>query len=705
MSHGGTDPESLVAAARSCDEDERERDRRELNDALKILADLFPDVRTEVFRELLRRFDGESRLHVCVEQLLRYRSEWVGGRWNVADPQRTGPELTAGFVPIEEQFRSESYKEAVRGVLALEFSALGKSTISAVLAEVNFSYVRSRPILKDLNSKSWRDKLESFFSFIRPKKKILNNLDHPLLVWPKSGGPIPELKRTHNEELDRELHELLLAPLIAAHRNELDQSDRLVAEELNQAEARDADAMYECACCLDDVTFEQISTCSTHLHPICCSCIRRTTSEALFGQGWSKSVDVQRSTLRCLAPMSHGMCDGNLDPLIVKRAILTERAGQETYAKFETRLATDALLKSQMQLIHCPFCSYAEFDPVYHPSPEGIRWRFRRVNFANTILVIILLIDLLPILFLPLLFLLILCPSVFRHTLSTSFHNICLKWRTQRFVCRNPACGRHSCISCHKPWRDPHFCHEPLLLSLRTTIEAARTAAVKRTCPQCGLSFVKSSGCNKLTCVCGYSMCYVCRKALGNRKRHPVLNREQGEAAVVAAVAAGAAEVDEEPEGYRHFCEHFRVDPGTKCTECTKCDLYQSEDEEAVARQAGEEAERQWRERQGSLVGGASSAGAVPHSASVYAAAAPAFGPGEAYTTMGNLHIRVDSMHEKTFSPFGYGYANWLEHMLALGVEDWYRLLTRDLWRDGRWKREGQRLVDAMMEVLVVVDV
>ena len=49
--------------------------------------------------------------------------------------------------------------------------------------------------------------------------------------------------------------------------------------------------------------------------------------------------------------------------------------------------------------------------------------------------------------------------------------------------------------------------------------------------------------------------------------------------------------------GYRHFCDHFRPegDP-KKCTQCNKCNLWESEDTEQVLRRAKEEAERKWRE-------------------------------------------------------------------------------------------------------------
>lgn len=93
------------------------------------------------------------------------------------------------------------------------------------------------------------------------------------------------------------------------------------------------------------------------------------------------------------------------------------------------------------------------------------------------------------------------------------------------------------------------------------------TGAIKRTCPKCNVSFVKSAGCNKLVCVCGYQMCYLCRADLGQ-------------------------------EGYQHFCQHFRA-AGGQCKECEKCDLYRNEDETAVVKKAKVIAEKEWWENEG----------------------------------------------------------------------------------------------------------
>ncbi|KAI5282681.1 hypothetical protein KEM54_002632 [Ascosphaera aggregata] len=513
--------------------------------------------------------------------------------------------------------------------------------------------------------------------------------------------------------------------MLTALREEQESNDLRTAEQLNEKEAKDAGALYECDCCLSDVIFEQIATCSTHGHIICFNCIRRTVQEALFGQGWAKSVDVERATIRCLAISTDDGCDGHLHVAGVKRAITTEKGGQEVYQKFEARLAADSLIKSQLQLIYCPFCSYAEVDPIYHPPPGGIAWKFRRANLSAVILLVVFLIDLFPILIIPIVLAVLLYPSRVCSTFATSFRNLCLRHRSQRFKCANPKCGKASCITCHKEWRDPHVCHEPLLMSLRATVEAARTAAVKRTCPQCGLSFIKSSGCNKLTCVCGYSMCYLCRKALGppvtrrrqqqqQQQQRPPPPQRQGNGGIVPLdpLQVGPPEdIPEEeemqPEGYKHFCEHFRAIPGSRCTECDKCDLYRTEDEEDVARRAGEEAERLWRIREGLIkpnarlatTGDASSSEATWTMSEMDSHARDPTVDTPGWNNMENLRIRLDEALASgkgpdLFRTYGPG-----------DDSDWWNARIKywcwDVWLDGRWRVEGRRLLDSLVDLTV----
>jgi hypothetical protein len=77
-----------------------------------------------------------------------------------------------------------------------------------------------------------------------------------------------------------------------------------------------------------------------------------------------------------------------------------------------------------------------------------------------------------------------------------------------------------------------------------------------------------------MRCVCGYKMCYLCR-------------------------------ADITVEGYNHFCRHFRLIPGSACTECKLCLLYEDEAEDRVLQEAKARAEREWESQEnGENLGG-----------------------------------------------------------------------------------------------------
>lgn len=674
--------------------DEETRERQELNDGIVVLARLFPDVKIEVFRELLERFDGDSRLRVCVEQLLRYPAQYIRGRWRTRDTvgdSETGKiddggdsrARNADPIPVEELFRGKEYKAAVKMMLAQEFPSLNDEAIDKALAEVNYCYTRARPTVRELSGNSWRSTVGTFLRLRRKKRRSCGA--PPSFIW-EDGEDTSSMRETGCAELDKEIYESFVAPGVAQRLQEQVMGDRKMAEELNGIEARDADALYECCCCVADVAFEQIATCSTSSHFVCFTCIQRTMHQAVFGQGWAKSIDSSKATLQCLAPLPKGSCDGVLDCHIVERAVLAGKAGSEVYRKFEDRLAEQNLLNSQLKLVRCPFCSYAEVDPVFHPSPRGIVWQFRRDNLMHTIPLAIFLFDFAPLLACLSLVCLLFFATSLTAVVSTSLRNLSLRKRSRRFVCSNPSCRRQSCLTCQKAWKDPHACHEKLFLSLHDVIEAARTAAVKRTCPRCNLSFVRDAGCNKMICPCGFSMCYVCRKALGpkplsDRTRQYILAAEPANGPYArGALLEGQQPLDVgEAEGYRHFCPHFRPNGEYSCPKCTKCHLYAVENDETLARRAAEKAEREWRIRQG-LVGSA-----MPLELELKRSHLP-----------GNVAPRRRSKGRQLSGLFG---ANW-------DLSATVRFLTQDLWRDDRWKEVGQNFVDRLIEtVVVVVDV
>lgn len=564
-------------------------DLRDLNNCLAALAAIFPDVQVEVFREMLSSFDEESRLAVVTETLLKNKMKWVRGRYRINAKGKTPANKdtpskvtdTRGVVPDEEKFRGTGYKNAVKNISYHEFKGLSHSTIKAVLAEHNHSYTLSRPTLIALHAKSWRFSISSIFS----RKKTISSAEaeqHPLVVWQSTGhgSIIPTLKTTGHPELDKELFQWLIIPLQKKYSAEREAKDHSLAVELNNQEAEETAALHDCECCFTSTTFEELTACDEGGHFICFQCVRHAVNEAVFGQGWARNIDHNAGSLRCLAPMSDD-CQGCIPQELIKRALNEEKGGEDIMRKLDERLAEDSLLKSQLPLIRCPFCSYAEIDELYLPESQRT-WQFRQQVPVIAFPVLVLAFGMIPLL-LPLfiifsvIFYFTVSGQTFYEFLGSQFHASIVRMRRRkhglRFTCQNPTCSRPSCISCSKAWTDIHICHESSLLALRTQVELAMSLAIKRTCPRCNTSFVKSSGCNKLTCVCGYQMCYVCRKDIGNG------------------------------EGYRHFCEHFRPNGGRGCSECSKCDLYRCEDDEVVVRKAKEEAERRWLEKEGKEAG------------------------------------------------------------------------------------------------------
>ncbi|RDL33659.1 uncharacterized protein BP5553_08027 [Venustampulla echinocandica] len=566
-------------------------DLRELNNSLAALVAIFPDVQIEVFREMLSSFEQESRLAVVTEALLKNKMKWVGGRYRVAgketavqgDKDKSTPTTSQGQLLEEEKFRAPEYKKAVKTAMYHEFKGLSRSTINGVLAEHNYSYTLARPTLIALSSKSWRFSISSLFL----RRKAASSIEaehHPLVIWQSTGqgSIVPTHKTTGSPDLDRELFQSLILPIQRRLLAESEAKDRALAVELNNVEAEDNEALHDCECCFTATTFEELSACDDGGHFICFQCVRHVVKEAVFGQGWQRNINADNGTLRCVAAMS-GDCQGCISQSLIRRAFSEDKGGNDVVRKLDERLAEDSLLKTQLPLIRCPFCCYAEVDELYLPESQR-SWHLKRTGppFIYTFVILLFGVGMIPFL-LPVflifsfLFLLVSSQQTFGDFAIRHFNESVTRLRRKKhglkFVCQNPACSRTSCISCSKAWTDIHICHESSLLALRTQVELAMSLAIKRTCPRCNTSFVKSSGCNKLTCVCGYQMCYVCRKDIGNG------------------------------EGYRHFCEHFRPNGGRGCTECSKCDLYRCEDDEVVVKKAKEEAERRWLEKEGRDLG------------------------------------------------------------------------------------------------------
>ncbi|EZA54896.1 E3 ubiquitin-protein ligase RNF216 isoform X2 [Ooceraea biroi] len=84
------------------------------------------------------------------------------------------------------------------------------------------------------------------------------------------------------------------------------------------------------------------------------------------------------------------------------------------------------------------------------------------------------------------------------------------------FKCLNPDCMKESCRLCKELNHIPLKCNEAKSDAARLYLEEKMTEALIRKCYRCGKTFFKEEGCNKMTCVCGAQMCYICDKPVTN---------------------------------------------------------------------------------------------------------------------------------------------------------------------------------------------
>ncbi|KAG0125275.1 hypothetical protein HOY82DRAFT_572176 [Tuber indicum] len=504
-----------------------------LNRAIDILNELFPNVDVDEFRHMLSTFSEESRLHVITEELLKKSKDGRVQR-RVVEPW--------------EKFRSEAYIVAAKNVLYKEFKGLAHSTIKAVMAENNFDYARSRLTLMDIAGKSWRFSVTNFFRGAR------------------SGiPPEPTLTATGCKELDDELFSLGKPT-----RDRQMDEDLKVAKLLNEAEHAVSSEMMECECCFGDYPWTEIASCSDG-HFFCHQCLLRSVQEGLYGQG--RNILAEVCSVRCLSSSASPPCAA-----FVPHELLLAILPPDILHSLEDKTAAESLERSGLDLARCPFCAYAEVVALEE-------YRIKRSAKVALLASVLVLFSIVPlalmaflILILTMMFTLrspflhretsnsiqwILSLTAFREHVEKSIGRIQRKRRGNFFRCGNARCGRDSCLECGREWAPFHKCYEKEEDSVRIYVEKAMADAIKRTCPVCHISFVKSDGCNKLTCPCGYVMCYVCRAEIGS-------------------------------ESYKHFCQHFRQVPGTPCDECDRCDLYVQEDEAAAIDCAAEKAEAEY---------------------------------------------------------------------------------------------------------------
>ena len=428
-------------------QDEDPGDLTELNDALRRLICLFPDVLPEVLREMLIAFDVETRNECIANELLSRPEKWIKGRCFVPDAvikdlYATPEPRTRASLTQADDFRTESYRSAVRTELGREYYKLSDSTIDAVLAEQNHHYGSSRQSLQAVSAQRPLAVIRRFFSKSRNPVHNAPQL-HPNIQWIEQSGShglYPLLRNTSSAELNQELYDTVLEPLLRESLNRQIRGDKELCWSLSRAEASAIGSFIGCQCCFGEDIFERIAFCTEAEHATCCDCLARTLKEVLYGQGWDQMVDQNRGVLRCCAMSISKPCCGNFAPGLVHHVLMDSNDNSELWKHYEKRLPNHWAQRSGLSLVKCPSCSYAEGSDLYIP-PPGLRYtvRFRRIGKSFPLLLTAVLA---VVLALPYFLLNMLCPSVLTHyriiILRSLFRLKQATLRPQRFLCKSP---------------------------------------------------------------------------------------------------------------------------------------------------------------------------------------------------------------------------------------------------------------------------
>ncbi|CAO3689124.1 unnamed protein product [Umbelopsis ramanniana] len=487
-----------------------------------------------------RPLQSEPGSVVVKNQYLHFLATELFPDCHIFQEQQLPVRLQSGIIERHEFITSEQYRSQALNQLTHDYPNVWKSSIRAVMAENNSNYLKSFDQLAEMGS-------GGFWLSIR------NLLKH----WSSSATSSTAHASVDKSELAEELNIIKKRRL-----DEQERTDIVFATSLNDKEYAATGAYISCECCFDDCTFEQLQNCSTGEHLFCKNCIERYLSEGIFGQGNLRGV----SPIACMNSSSD--CEG-----IFARHVLEATLSSHVWKAYELSLTKEEVSRSASSIVQCPFCDYCEIDD--HIRPLSVIQEYTPI----------LVFCIACILELPVAFILatwfhgvaayvtllavhisvqwMLHFADWRDQIRIVYKRIQDRHRGKCFQCRNPKCGKISCLLCSKAVNGLHSCTDDAQDAYRLYVEKAMADAVKRTCPICNLSFQKSDGCNKMTCLCGYNMCYVCRKDIGK-------------------------------ESYSHFCQHFREVPGRSCAECSKCDLYKTESDDSSVRAAARKARKEY---------------------------------------------------------------------------------------------------------------
>uniref|UniRef100_A0A7S4LQN9 RING-type domain-containing protein n=1 Tax=Oxyrrhis marina TaxID=2969 RepID=A0A7S4LQN9_OXYMA len=512
----------------------REASKLDKNEALVILDSAFPLCPREVLRSAAT--SEKTVVHAATTLL-------AGGP--LAVPRRV-PLRVQDLIPDKE------YKEAAYHCLLNEFPLLWKSQITAVMAERNHDYPSARSDCLAL----MRNRQASFF-----------------------------------DGLQRATHTVRRHLRLEMERRAVEESkDVDVARELNRRQYADLGEEVECEICYDAVAWEDLLGCGGG-HLFCRGCLLRFVQELVGGEAGPAVLARHQGSVKCL---SMDPCDAPIPTLQLEELLPGNM--RESFNSFLLASNIPLARRKKLGISLCPFCDGLCVGP--RSIFAILKQSWVALSLALIVAVVVLRLRNLsgfdfwlllagrslwacaPVVALLFLFL----PNVFGgDTLERNFY-LCVVLYFWTMSKRRPAVllamgelrrrvtGKRSrdlrCTQCHVLVcsgcnREAHNLRcfgdvpaEGTVEALQHFVEEAISAASIRVCPECGLRFRKGDGCNKMTCRCGYVMCYVCR---------------------------------EQVSGYSHFCQHFRP-AGGKCDKCHKCEMFATPDDNPEMVAAGRQA-------------------------------------------------------------------------------------------------------------------
>lgn len=208
------------------------------------------------------------------------------------------------------------------------------------------------------------------------------------------------------------------------------------------------DDLLECQCCFSEVSFFELCFCDES-HAFCRQCLQRVVESIVYDQG--SGLDHVHGSVLCISSVTDTPCTASI-PLSYLSHFLPPRL----LSALEDRFARYALDNAGVNLLQCPFCRYAVEDLAEVTVTENGQYMLS-------------------------LFLQWVIP---RSPTPHSSHSRERQQWESIFRCRNPSCGRSSCLLCHKEWIGFHNCVADTVSQKNAFVTAKMDETRKRTVSQ-----------------------------------------------------------------------------------------------------------------------------------------------------------------------------------------------------------------------------